>query len=108
MNFEHYILETKGDHRTIILCLDGNPTAAEHLVGLTNKDVNKLEIQNTRDTIFVNFVTQRVIVPVSISGNQPKAMTILLPGHGRVYIKEGKAQEGNWMNCSTTNWEMTS
>ena len=46
-------------------------------------------------------------MPLEIIGNLPRVITILLPGQGQIDLVYGKAQEGNWMNCSVTSWTLT-
>lgn len=94
--------------RNLTMMFNGVPFDEKSIPNLSNKDLRKLEMTETKDNLTVNLITTDVIVPNSVKGNLPRDMTILLPGHGKIYITNHKAQEGNWMNCSCTNWEMTS
>ncbi|MDY5963407.1 MAG: hypothetical protein SPJ35_09400, partial [Bacteroidaceae bacterium] len=59
------------------------------------------------DDLTVNLITKSVEVPLEVTGNLPRAITILLPGQGQIYLVMGKAQEGNWMNSCVTSWTLT-
>jgi hypothetical protein len=56
----------------------------------------------------VNLITTPVTISAGIEGNVPRVQTLLLPGKGELYIKNGKAEPGDWMHCSITDWEPTS
>lgn len=56
----------------------------------------------------MNLVTTAVTIPASVKGNVPREQTLLLPGNGELYIKNGKAEPGDWMHSSVTSWEKTS
>ncbi len=56
----------------------------------------------------MNLITTPVTIPAGIEGNVPRVQTLLLPGKGELYIKNGKATPGDWMHCSITDWEPTS
>ena len=91
----------------LTLMLDGKPFDHKALPALTNKDLRKIEERAQGDDLTVNLITKSVEVPLEVTGNLPRAITILLPGQGEIDLVYGKAQEGNWMNCSVTSWTLT-
>lgn len=91
----------------LTLMLDGKPFDHKALPALTNKDLRKIEERAQGDDLTVNLITKSVEVPLEVTGNLPRVMTILLPGQGEINLVYGKAQEGNWMNCSVTSWTLT-
>lgn len=91
----------------LILMLDGKPFDHKTLPAITNKALRKIEERVQGDDLTVNFITKDMQVPLEITGNLPRVMTILLPGQGEIDLVYGKAQEGNWMNCSVTSWTLT-
>lgn len=93
---------------TLTMMLDGKPFDKNSLPKLTNKDLKCIESILKDGNMKVNLITKNMKVPISVTGNLPREMTILLPGKGEIDITMNKAQEGNWMNCSCTSWEKTS
>ena len=91
----------------LTLMLDGKPFDHKALPALTNKDLRKIEERAQGDDLTVNLITKSVEVPLEVTGNLPRAITILLPGQGQIYLVMGKAQEGNWMNSCVTSWTLT-
>ena len=111
--------------RKTTMMLNGVPFDQNSLPKLTAKDLKKIEIKNAENAILasdangkalsvkgqqttVNLITTPVTIPAGIEGNVPRVQTLLLPGKGELYIKNGKATPGDWMHCSITNWEPTS
>jgi len=109
----------------VIMMLNGIPFDQDHLPKLTSSELKKIEIKlGERATVdvnmptkalnvqgkqtTVNLITTPVTIPAGIEGNVPRVQTLLLPGKGELYIKNGKATPGDWMHCSITNWEPTS
>lgn len=105
-DFEYFFWETwKNRKCTVTMMLDGcvfDTTCMPHLV---NKDLKKVEITSSKDSVTVNLVTKDQLVPIGVRGNLPREITILLPGGGRIYFTDKEAQEGNWMNCCSTTWK---
>ena len=111
--------------RKTTMMLNGVPFDQNSLPKLTAKDLKKIEIKNAENAMLasdangkalsvkgqqttVNLITTPVTIPAGIEGNVPRVQTLLLPGKGELYIKNGKATPGDWMHCSITNWEPTS
>ena len=111
--------------RKTTMMLNGVPFDQNSLPKLTAKDLKKIEIKNAENAILasdangkalsvkgqqttVNLITTPVTIPAGIEGNVPRVQTLLLPGKGELYIKNGKATPGDWMHCSITDWEPTS
>ena len=111
-------------NRTVMM-LNGVPFDQDHLPKLSSNDLKKIEIKvgerNAVETQMlpknlkfqgkqttVNLITTPVTIPDGVEGNVPRVQTLLLPGKGEIYIKTGKAEPGDWMHCSITNWEPTS
>ena len=88
----------------VTMMLNGVPFDQNSLPKLTAKDLKKMEIKKAT----VNLITTPVTIPAGIEGNVPRVQTLLLPGKGELYIKNGKATPGDWMHCSITDWEPTS
>ena len=111
--------------RKTTMMLNGVPFDQNSLPKLTAKDLKKIEIKNAENAMLasdangkalsvkgqqttVNLITTPVTIPAGIEGNVPRVQTLLLPGKGELYIKNGKATPGDWMHCSITDWEPTS
>ena len=111
--------------RKTTMMLNGVPFDQNSLPKLTSKDLKKIEIKNAENAMLtsdangkalsvkgqqttVNLITTPVTIPAGIEGNVPRVQTLLLPGKGELYIKNGKATPGDWMHCSITDWEPTS
>ena len=111
--------------RKTTMMLNGVPFDQNSLPKLTAKDLKKIEIKNAENAILasdangkalsvkgqqttVNLITTPINIPAGIEGNVPRVQTLLLPGKGELYIKNGKATPGDWMHCSITDWEPTS
>ena len=109
----------------VTMMLNGVPFDQNSLPKLTSKDLKKIEIKNAENAMLtndangmalsvkgqqttVNLITTPVTIPAGIEGNVPRVQTLLLPGKGELYIKNGKATPGDWMHCSITDWEPTS
>jgi hypothetical protein len=105
--------------------INGVPFDQHSLPKLTCNDLKKMEIKIAESTVLendangkalsfkgqnisVNLITTPVTIPAGIEGNVPRVQTLLLPGKGELYIKNGKATPGDWMHCSITDWEPTS
>ena len=88
--------------------LDGKTFDKNSLPKLSSLDLKKLEISQNGNHTTVNLVTKPVTIPSGIEGNLPRVQTLLLPGKGELYIKNGKAEPGDWMHSSVTSWEKTS
>lgn len=108
-----------------IMMLNGVPFDQNSLPKLKSSELKKIEIKlggratlavhgQSKDIIVqgrqttVNLITTPVTIPAGIEGNVPRVQTLLLPGKGELYIKNGKADPGDWMHCSITDWEPTS
>lgn len=108
-----------------IMMLNGVPFDQNSLPKLKSSELKKIEIKlGERATVdvrgqsknitvqgrqtTVNLITTPVTIPAGIEGNVPRVQTLLLPGKGELYIKNGKADPGDWMHCSITDWEPTS
>ena len=87
----------------VTMMLNGVPFDQDHLPKLSSNDLKKMEIKEAT----VNLITTPVTIPASVEGNVPRVQTLLLPGKGQLYIKNGKATPGDWMHCSITDWEPT-
>ena len=111
--------------RKTTMMINGVPFDQNSLPKLTAKDLKKIEIKNAENAMLasdangkalsvkgqqttVNLITTPVTIPAGIEGNVPRVQTLLLPGKGELYIKNGKATPGDWMHCSITDWEPTS
>ena len=111
--------------RKATMMLNGVPFDQNSLPKLTCKNLKKMEIKAAESTVLendangkarsvkgqhitVNLITTPVTIPAGIEGNVPRVQTLLLPGKGELYIKNGKATPGDWMHCSITDWEPTS
>lgn len=111
--------------RKTTMMLNGVPFDQNSLPKLTAKDLKKIEIKNAENAMLasdangkalsvkglqttVNLITTPITIPAGIEGNVPRVQTLLLPGKGELYIKNGKATPGDWMHCSITDWEPTS
>lgn len=111
--------------RKTTMMLNGVPFDQNSLPKLTAKDLKKIEIKNAENAMLasdangkalsvkgqqttVNLITTPVTIPAGVEGNVPRVQTLLLPGNGELYIKNGKATPGDWMHCSITDWEPTS
>ena len=109
----------------VTMMLNGVPFDQNSLPKLTAKDLKKIEIKNAENAMLtndangmalsvkgqqttVNLITTPVTIPAGIEGNVPRVQTLLLPGKGELYIKNGKATPGDWLHCSITDWEPTS
>ena len=109
----------------VTMMLNGVPFDQNSLPKLTSKDLKKIEIKNAENAMLtndangmalsvkgqqttVNLITTPVTIPAGIEGNVPRVQTLLLPGKGELYIKNGKATPGDWLHCSITDWEPTS
>ena len=88
----------------VTMMLNGVPFDQNSLPKLSCNDLKKMEIKKAT----VNLITTPVTIPAGIEGNVPRVQTLLLPGKGKLYIKNGKATPGDWMHCSITDWEPTS
>ena len=88
----------------VTMMLNGVPFDQNSLPKLSSNDLKKMEIKKAT----VNLITTPVTIPAGIEGNVPRVQTLLLPGKGKLYIKNGKATPGDWMHCSITDWEPTS
>lgn len=112
-------------NNSVVMMLNGVPFDQNHLPKLTSNDLKKMEIKfgernsvdvnmHSKDLVVqgrhttVNLITTPVTIPAGIEGNVPRVQTLLLPGKGELYIKNGKATPGDWMHCSITDWEPTS
>lgn len=108
-----------------VMQLNGVAFDQNNLPRLTSSDLKKIEIKKAEKTtvegyahgsdlkieggrMVVNLVTTPVTIPAGVEGNVPRVQTLLLPGNGQLYIKNGKATPGDWMHCSVTSWEKTS
>ncbi len=108
-----------------VMMLNGVPFDQNSLPKLKSSDLTKIEIKlGERATVdvsmpnkiqkvygkqtTVNLITTPVTIPADVEGNVPRVQTLLLPGKGELYIKNGKAEPGDWMHCSITDWEKTS
>jgi hypothetical protein len=108
-----------------VMQLNGVAFDQNNLPRLTSSDLKKIEIKKAEkttvegyahgsnlkiegETLVVNLVTTPVTIPAGVEGNVPRVQTLLLPGNGQLYIKNGKATPGDWMHCSVTSWEKTS
>lgn len=108
-----------------VMMLNGVPFDQNSLPKLKSSDLTKIEIKlGERATVdvsmpnkiqkvygkqtTVNLITTPVTIPADVEGNVPRVQTLLLPGKGELYIKNGKAEPGDWMHCSITDWEPTS
>ena len=115
---------TQGKSHTVMM-LNGKTFDQNSLPQLSNAALKKIEIRQAERTIVegsqhgtkldisgrqqtVNLVTTAVTIPASVKGNVPREQTLLLPGNGELYIKNGKAEPGDWMHSSVTSWEKTS
>jgi len=94
-------------HKTLMK-LNGVPFDQNSLPKLKSSDLKKIEVKSDGKAFTVNLVTTPVTIPAGVEGNVPRAQTLLLPGKGELYIKNGKATPGDWMHCSITDWEPTS
>jgi hypothetical protein len=111
--------------RKATMMINGVPFDQHSLPKLTSKELKKMEIKIAESTVLendangkalsfkgqhikVNLITTPVTIPAGIEGNVPRVQTLLLPGKGELYIKNGKATPGDWMHCSITDWEPTS
>ena len=109
----------------VVMMLDGVPFDQNSLPTLSSDKLRKMEINMAKGTgveygangkmlstkgqhTTVNLVTTPVSIPAGVEGNVPRVQTLLLPGKGKLYIKNGKATPGDWMHCSITDWEPTS
>ena len=108
-----------------VMMLNGVPFDQNSLPKLTCNDLKKIEIRNAGhkmlvegeahgnhlnidgETMTINLVTTPVTIPSSVQGNVPRVQTLLLPGNGELYIKNGKATPGDWLHTSVTSWEKT-
>lgn len=108
-----------------VMQLNGVAFDQNNLPRLTSSDLKKIEIKKAEKTtveghahgsdlkiegerMVVNLITTPVTIPAGVEGNVPRVQTLLLPGNGQLYIKNGKATPGDWMHCSVTSWEKTS
>ena len=109
-----------------VMQLNGVTFDQNSLPRLTSRDLRKMEIKKAKlnsiegsfdgqtqlhvngDRLVINLITTPVTIPVGVEGNVPRIQTLLLPGNGELYIKNGKATPGDWMHCSVTDWEPTS
>lgn len=108
-----------------VMQLNGVAFDQNNLPRLTSSDLKKIEIKKAGKTtvegyahgsdlkiegerMVVNLITTPVTIPAGVEGNVPRVQTLLLPGNGQLYIKNGKATPGDWMHCSVTSWEKTS
>ena len=94
-------------HKTLMK-LNGAPFDQNSLPELKSSDLKKIEVKSDGKALTVNLVTTPVTIPAGVEGNVPRAQTLLLPGKGELYIKNGKATPGDWMHSSVTDWEPTS
>ena len=108
-----------------VMQLNGVAFDQNNLPRLTSSDLKKIEIKKAGkatvegyahgsdlkiegERMVVNLITTPVTIPAGVEGNVPRVQTLLLPGNGQLYIKNGKATPGDWMHCSVTSWEKTS
>ena len=68
--------------------------------------VKRIGNEVTSNRFCVNLITTDIAIPSSVKGNIDPIITILLPGKGSINFREGTAQQGNWMNCSITSWDV--
>ena len=94
-------------HKTFMK-LNGVAFDQNSLPKLKSSDLKKIEVKSDGKTLTVNLITTPVTIPAGVEGNVPRMQTLLLPGKGELYIKNGKATPGDWMHCSITDWEPTS
>ena len=112
-------------NNSVVMMLNGVPFDQNSLPKLKSSDLTKIEIKTgeratvgvnmpSKDVTLqgkgttVNLITTPVTIPADVEGNVPRVQTLLLPGKGEIYIKNGKAEPGDWMHSSITNWEPTS
>ncbi len=108
--------------------LNGQPLESGHLPNIPKSALKKIEYEGVpegvqvwvsskggapakrsgdggaSDHFSVNLITTDIAIPASVKGNIDPVMTVLLPGKGEIHFREGKAQQGNWMNCSVNSW----
>jgi len=112
-------------NKKTVMMLNGVPFDQNSLPKMTCNELKKMEIKKAESNVLendangkalsfkgqhitVNLITTPVTIPAGIEGNVPRVQTLLLPGKGELYIKNGKATPGDWMHCSITDWEPTS
>ena len=108
--------------------LNGQPLESGHLPKISKSALKKIEYEGvsegapvwvsskgtapakisgdggTSNHFCVNLITTNIAIPASVKGNIDPVMTILLPGKGEIFFREGMAQQGNWMNCCINSW----
>ena len=108
--------------RTTVMQLNGKPFDQNSLPTVSSSELKKIEIKKMEKVSaenggalnmqgaeqVVNLITTPVTIPADVEGNVPRVQTLLLPGKGELYIKNGKATPGDWMHSSVTSWEKTS
>ena len=123
---EQYFIHSYDNTRNKpIMMLNGVPFDQNSLPQLTSNDLKKIEIKRAGrkmlvegealgnhlnvdgEQMTVNLITTPVTIPSTVQGNVPRVQTLLLPGKGELYIKNGKAEPGDWMHSSVTSWEKT-
>lgn len=91
---------------TYKMMLDGKSFDEHSLPKLTNKDLKKLEIKNQGNGFtVVNLVTKDIKIPMQVTSNEQREMTIFIPGRGDIGKREGKWEEGDWGPVGTACWE---
>lgn len=96
----------KRPERAIIMKLDGKVFDENSLPELSNKDLKKLEIKGQGDSLtVVNLVTKDMKIPLAVTSNEQREMTIFIPGRGDIGKREGKWEEGEWSYVGTACWE---
>lgn len=123
---EQYFIHSYDNTRNKpIMMLNGVPFDQNSLPKLTSNDLKKIEVNNAGhkmlvegkangnhlnvdgEQMTVNLITTPVTIPSNVQGNVPRVQTLLLPGKGELYIKNDKAEPGDWMHSSVTCWEKT-
>ena len=120
-----YSFDNTAKRNTTVMQLNGVTFDEHSLPTVSSSELKKIEIKKAGKltvegyaqgtsldisgrTQVVNLITTPVTIPADVQGNVPRVQTLLLPGKGELYIKNGKATPGDWMHCSVTDWEKTS
>ena len=120
-----YSFDNTAKRNTTVMQLNGVTFDEHSLPTVSSSELKKIEIKKAEKLTVeghaqgtnldisgrmqvVNLITTPVTIPAGVEGNVPRVQTLLLPGKGALYIKNGKAEPGDWMHCSVTDWEPTS
>ena len=120
-----YSFDNTAKRNTTVLQLNGVTFDEHSLPTVSSSELKKIEIKKAEKLTVeghaqgtnldisgrmqvVNLVTTPVTIPAGVEGNVPRIQTLLLPGKGALYIKNGKAEPGDWLHCSVASWEPTS